>query len=39
MNDEHLKLLGCEVVQLYLQLIPDFFYKEVERTALICDLF
>ena len=27
MNDEHLKLLGCEVVQLYLQLIPDFFIK------------
>ena len=38
MNDEHLKLLGYEVVLLYLQPIPNFFYKQVERIALICDL-
>ena len=41
MSDEYLKLLGYEVVLLYfqyLQPIPNF-YKEVERTALICDHF
>ena len=39
MNDEHLKLLGYEVVLLYLQPIPIFFNKEIECTALICDHF
>ena len=39
MNDEHLKLLGYEVVLLYLQPKPNFFYKEVKRTVLICDHF
>ena len=38
MNTDHLKLLGYEVVLLQLQPIPQF-YKEVERTVLICDHF
>ena len=38
MNADHLKLLGYEVVLLRLQPILQF-YKEVERTALICDHF
>ena len=38
MNADQLKLLGYEVVLLGLQPIPQF-YKEVERTALICDHF
>ena len=38
MNADHLKLLGHEVVLLRLQPIRQF-YKEVERTALICDHF
>ena len=36
--NEHLKLMGYKVVLLYLQPIP-IFYREVERTALICDHF
>ena len=38
MNADHLKLLGYEEVLLRLQPVPQF-YKEVERTALICDHF
>ena len=38
MNADHLKLLGYEVVLLRLQPIPQF-YREAERTALICDHF
>ena len=36
MNADHLKLLGYEVMLLRLQPIPQS-YKEVKRTALICD--
>ena len=38
MNADHLMLLGYEDVLLRLQPVPQF-YKEVERTALICDHF
>ena len=38
MNADQLKFLGYEVVLLRLQPISQF-YKEVERTALICDHF